>query len=284
MRRVIGVLRSAGLRFSQDACGFFAQAIAFNAMFAIFPLLLLALATMGFVFGDRGELIVTGFIAQLAPSIQALLFENVQHVIQFRGITGAIALIALLWSGRNLFQTLAFSLDRALGIPKGRHPLGEILIASVTLPAFAIILLVAAAVPIAISFIVRFGGFKDTVFITQAASYGAGLLLVFVVTMWLYTFLPNRRFSLRFGIPGAIVTTILWELSQIAFAIYSTHVDFRHVYGALATVAVLLLWFYYMGTIFLFGAQVSAQWLAASETQAVPAQAASATDTSGSRA
>jgi uncharacterized BrkB/YihY/UPF0761 family membrane protein len=39
-------------------------------------------------------------------------------------------------------------------------------------------------------------------------------------------------------------------------------VDFHHVYGALATVAVLLLWFYYMAFIFLFGAEVSAQTLA----------------------
>jgi membrane protein len=268
MRRIIGVLRAAAWRFNQDACAFFAQAIAFNAMFAIFPLLVLAFAVMGYVYGEQGAVYVTAFVTQLAPSIQAPLLDNAEHVIQFRGVAGAIALVGLLWSGKNLFQTLAFSLDRALGIPKGRHALWQILIEAITFSVFGVILLAATAFPVVISFIIRFGGFKHAELWTQVASYGAGLLLVFVVTMWLYTFLPNRRFSLRFGIPGAIVTTVLWEFSQIAFAVYSTHVDFRHVYGALGAVAILLLWLYYMATIFLFGAQVSAQWLAWSEQSA----------------
>jgi membrane protein len=67
--------------------------------------------------------------------------------------------------------------------------------------------------------------------------------------------------GLAFGIPGAIFTTTAWEIAQIAFGIYSTHVDYTKVYGALAALAILLLWFYYMGSIFLFGAELSAQWL-----------------------
>jgi len=116
--------------------------------------------------------------------------------------------------------------------------------------------------------VVKLGGFRHAVLWSQVAGYGAGLLLVFVVTTLLYTFLPNRRVGLGFGIPGAAVATVAWAVSQIAFAVYSTHVDFRHVYGALATVAVLLLWFYYMGMIFLFGAEFSAQWLASEEPAA----------------
>lgn len=262
LRRVAAVLRAAAVRFSQDGCGFFAQAIAFNALFAVFPILILVFAVMGFIYGNRGQAIVSSLIDQLAPSVQGLLLENVQHIIAFRGVSGAIAIVALLWAGKNLFGTLSYSLDRSLSIPRGRHPLLEILIASVTLPAITAGLLVATAVPGVIKFIAHLGGLKHAHLWIQLAGYAAGILLVFAVTMGLYTFLPNRRFSLRFGIPGAIVTTVLWELSQIAFAVYSSHIDFRHVYGALAAVAILLLWFYYMGTIFLFGAQISAQWLA----------------------
>ncbi len=273
MRRVVAVLRAAAIRFAQDGCGFFAQAIAFNALFAVFPVLILIFAVMGFIYGNNGQAIASSLIGELAPSVQGLLLENVHHIIAFRGISGAIAIVALLWSGKNLFGTLSYSLDRSLGIPKGRHPLLEILIASVTLPAITAALLVATSVPGIIAFIARLGGLEHAQLWTQLAGYGAGILLVFAVTMGLYTFLPNRRFSLRFGIPGAIVTTVLWELSQIAFAAYSSHIDFRHVYGALAAVAILLLWFYYMGTIFLFGAEVSAQWFATEGDSRSPAAA-----------
>ncbi len=241
-----------------------AQAIAFNAMFAVFPLLILTFTVLGFVYGSKdAEAYVLTLISQLAPGVQPILTENLQHIIHFRGISGTIALVGLLWSGKNLVQTLAFSLDRALGVPRSRPFWSDLLVAVVALPTLGVVLLAATAVPVVISFVAGLGGFHHSTFWTQAGGYAAGLLLVFVVTILLYNHLPNRRVALGFGIPGAIVATIAWELSQIAFAFYSTHVDFRHVYGALATVAVLLLWFYYMGTIFLFGAQVSAQWLAA---------------------
>ncbi len=260
--QAIAILRAAGKRFSEDGCAFMAQAIAFNAMFAVFPLLMLAFAAFGFIYGgEAGEARIRDLISHLAPTVQPLLFENAQHIVAFRSVSGVTAVIGLIWSGKNLFQTLAFSLDRALGVPKSRSLVFDIVVALIALPVIGIILLAATAVPVGISYVVTAGGLKHGTFLTQAAGYAAGIFLVFVVTMLLYAYLPNRRVSPWFGVPGAIVTTIAWEVSQIAFAIYSTHVDFRHVYGALATVAVLLLWFYYMAFIFLFGAQVSAQTL-----------------------
>jgi uncharacterized BrkB/YihY/UPF0761 family membrane protein len=44
---------------------------------------------------------------------------------------------------------------------------------------------------------------------------------------------------------------------QYAFAAYITHVDFSRIYGALSAPLVLLLWFYCIGSIFLFGAEYS---------------------------
>jgi membrane protein len=263
MAQLIAIFRAAGRRFSEDGCAFMAQAIAFNAMFAVFPLLMLAFATFGFIYGGpAGEQRIRDLIAHLAPTVQPLLFDNAQHIVAFRSISGVTAAIGLIWSGKNLFQSLAFSLDRALGVPKSRSLLFDVLIALVALPVLGVILLAATAVPVAISYVVTEGSFANATLLTQAAGYAAGIFLVFVVTMLLYAYLPNRRVSIWFGVPGALVTTIAWEVSQIAFAIYSTHVDFHHVYGALATVAILLLWFYYMAFIFLFGAQVSAQTLA----------------------
>ncbi len=263
MRRLVDVFRAAGLRFSQDGCAFFAQAIAFNALFAVFPILILTVAAMGFIYGtEAGQARALGLIATLAPSVQPILTENLRHAVAFRGISGAIALVALVWSGKNLFQTLAYALDRALGVSQGRPLVKDILTSIFILPVLGGLLLLATAIPLLISFVVQFGAFRHAVVLTQVAGYGTGVILIFVVVLLLYDFLPNRRVHVAFGLPGAVVTTIAYELAQIAFAIYSTHVDFRHVYGALAAVALLLIWFYYMGYIFLFGAEFSAQWLA----------------------
>jgi membrane protein len=261
VRRLIAAFRKAGVRFSRDGCGFLAQAIAFNAIFAIFPLAILIVAVLAFVYGDdAGQSRAAALISSLAPSVQGILSENVEHVVRFRGLSGAFALVALLWTGKNLFQALAYALNRALDVPEGRSLLVDIIVALVMLPILGVIFTVATAVPLVISFVVQYGGLRHAQILSEVVGYGTSVILIFVVTMVLYTYLPNRKLRPGFGVPGAIVVTIAWELAQIAFAIYSTHVNFRHVYGALAAFALLLIWFYYMATIFLYGAEFSAEW------------------------
>jgi len=266
VKHVIAAIKHAGIRFGRDGCAFLAQAIAFNAVFALFPLVILLVAVLAFVFGGTaGERDTVALISTVAPGIENVLLDNVRNVVAFRGLSGAIALIALIWSGKNLFQALAYALNRALGVPDGRPLLADILVALVMLPLIGILFIIATIVPLLITFVVSYGGFRYAAVWTQVAGYTTGVVLIFVIAMVLYTYLPNRKVGLRFAIPGAVFVTITWEIAQIAFAIYSTHVDFRHVYGALAALALLLVWLYYMATIFLFGAQLSAQW---SETRA----------------
>ena len=256
------MFRRAAQRFSRDGHAFFAQAIAFNAIFAVFPIVILTVAAFAYVYGNAdGEARALALIKTLAPSVQQILIDNLQHIVQFRGVSGAIAIGALAWSGKNLFQGLAYALNQALGIPAGRPLVRDILVALVILPILGVLFIVATFVPIVITFVVQNGAFAHAALITQVAGYASGVLLIFVVATVLYVYLPNRHLKISFGIPGAIVFTVAWEIAQVAFAIYSSHVNFRLVYGALGAFALLLIWFYYMATIFLFGAQVSAQWI-----------------------
>lgn len=259
--RTFAVFKAAGYRFGADGCAFFAQALAFNAVFAVFPIVILTVAALASIFGGKaGEADTRALIASLAPGIQDVLYENISQIVAFRGLSGAIAVVALLWSGKNLFQGLAYALNRALGVPDGRPLVADILVALVMLPIIGTLFIVATIVPLGITFVVTYGGFRHAEILTQVVGYATGVILIFVITVVLYTYLPNRKVKPGFAIPGAIFVTVAWEIAQVAFALYTSHVDFRHVYGALAALALLLVWFYYMASIFLFGAQLSAQW------------------------
>jgi membrane protein len=261
VRRLTHAFRAAGRAFSQHGCAFLAQAIAFNALFAIFPLTLLTFAGLAFVYGtDEGQAKAIALFATVAPGVQDTLTENLHQLVNLRSVSGAIGLVTLIWSGKNLFQALAFALDRALGVPTGRPLLNDILVSLVMLPVLGILLLVATALPIVISIAVQYGGFSRAAAFSQIAGYASGFLLIFTIAMLLYAYLPNRRVGIGFGVPGALFTATAWEAAQIAFGVYTTHVNFFHVYGALSAFAILLLWFYYMGIIFLFGAELSAHW------------------------
>src|SRR5271166_6272814 len=163
MRRLIEVFRAAGVHFSQDGCAMLAQAIAFNAVFAVFPLLMLAFAMLGFVYGDTlGPENAVRLLKDVAPALRRVVLDNLQHIVANRSLSGILAAVALVWSGKNLFQTLAYALDRALGIPQGRPLFKDIAVAIITLPILATLLVIATAIPLAISFAVQYGGFKTS--------------------------------------------------------------------------------------------------------------------------
>jgi len=247
------------VRFSRDGCAFHAQSVAFNALFALFPLTVLALGALTFVLpeAERRTLL---FLDTLAPTLHDYIVANLQSYIYGRGISSVIALAFIVWSGKNLFMGLAYALDRALNVPKGRPLVHNLLLSVVMLPVTGILLLIAICLPIAMSITIHFAGIEDPRRITHILAYLLSIALVFIVAVVLYRFLPNTRVTWMFAVRGAAVVAIAWPVVQIAFAQYLTHVDFTRVYGALSAPLVLLLWFYCIGSIFLFGAEYSIAW------------------------
>jgi membrane protein len=257
MERFFLGIREAGVRFSRDGCAFMAQSIAFNALFACFPLTVLALNAATYVLpnAERRTLL---FFDTLAPTLHDYVVANLQTYMYGRGVTGLIALAVLLWSGKNLFMGLAFALDRALGVPKGRPLVHNLALSFVMLPVVGVLLVVAIALPILLAVVFRVAGAYDPAHVTHILAYVISIALVFTVTVVLYRWLPNHGVSWRFSLRGACIVAIAWPGVQYAFAQYLTHVDFTRLYGALSAPLILLLWFYCIGTIFLFGAEYAA--------------------------
>ncbi len=217
--------------------------------------LVLSAATLVLPSAERRTLL---FFDTFAPTLHDYVAMNLETYIYGRGISSIIALLVLLWSGKNLFMGLAFALDRALGVPKGRPLVHNVALSIVMLPAIGILLIVAIALPVLFSITARATGFADPVRFTHFLAYLVSIALVFIVTVVLYRWLPNRSVSWGFALRGAGIVAVAWPVVQYAFAQYITHVDFTHVYGALSAPLVLLLWFYFIGSIFLYGAEYGA--------------------------
>ncbi len=259
MHRLISAFREAILRFARDGCAFHAQSVAFNALFALFPLSVLALSAITLVFPESQHRALA-FFDTLSPTLHDYLVANLETYIYGRGISSLIALAILLWSGKNLFMGLAYALDRALNVPKGRPLVHNLALSFVMLPVTGVLLLIAIALPIILSIAFQVTGLYDPRRVTHILAYLLSIALVFIVAVVLYRWLPNRTVSWTFALRGAAVVAIAWPAVQYAFAAYLTHVDFGYIYGALSAPLVLLLWFYCIGSIFLFGAEYSIAW------------------------
>jgi membrane protein len=123
-----------------------------------------------------------------------------------------------------------------------------------------ILLIIAIALPIVLSVTFHVAGIHDPRRFTHILAYLVSIALVFIVAVVLYRWLPNTQVTWAFALRGAAVVAIAWPIVQLAFAQYVTHVNFAYVYGALSAPLVLLLWFYCIGSIFLFGAEYSIVW------------------------
>lgn len=255
MGRLIPALRSAWQGFSRDACGFLAQALAFNALFALFPVFVLVLSAISLVIPDADRRTLL-FLGTLAPTLHDFIVPNVGTYIYGRGVSSAVALLILIWSGKNIFMGLTVALDRALGVPIGRPFFNHLALSLVMLPLSGVLLVFAVGLPVLIAVVVKLVHFHDVAHLTHIGAYVVSILLVFSVSLIFYAVLPNQRASVRFALPGATFVAVTWPIVQYAFAQYTVHVNFTRIYGVLSAPLALLLWFYVIGAIFLFGAQL----------------------------
>jgi membrane protein len=71
----------------------------------------------------------------------------------------------------------------------------------------------------------------------------------------IYRFLPSTEVEWRDVWVGAAVTSFLFNLGKLGLGIYIGKSAVGSSYGAAGSVLVLLLWVYYSGLIFYFGAE-----------------------------
>lgn len=114
-----GILKSAGKQFGIDRVNTMAAAVAYRTMFALAPLLLLAIYFLGLFIGDgaRAELLAT--VDRVAgPTTIAALESFLDSVGDSAGGAGLAGLGLLLWTGSSLFLELQASLNDIFDVPQ----------------------------------------------------------------------------------------------------------------------------------------------------------------------
>ena len=84
-------------------------------------------------------------------------------------------------------------------------------------------------------------------------------VMLFLVFLVLYRYLPNRRASLKSLVPGAFLTAVAWSVFSYLFSLYFTFFpDFSIMYGSLSTLILVMVWLYFCMNLLLYGAEINA--------------------------
>ena len=84
------------------------------------------------------------------------------------------------------------------------------------------------------------------------------LLIVFMFIKLVYVIAPDERIEGKYVNKGALLTTFGWLISTNIYSYYINNIaKYNLVYGNLANIVILLLWFYVLAFIFVIGLQVN---------------------------
>ena len=255
-------------------CPYIAGAIAFYALFAMFPLFLAIITLLGYLAGLRTEeqrLELAQGIADVLPVSSDFVSTQVQGVVNTPAITGIgiASVFGLLWASTAAFGAIRKGINAAWGVKKTRPFLEERLI-DITLVLGAGVVLLAvlysgAAISVSRGVLTALAPesqvLNDSIWRVLSTLFAP--VASFVAFVVMYRFLPNTDVRLSDVWLGALTASLAFEAVKWGFVKYViTSLDYNVVYGSVGAIVALLTWVYVSAIIVLFGALITSRYAA----------------------
>lgn len=275
MRRFIHFIRCMYQNTLDDEIAERASALAFYAMFSIFPLLLLSVTAVGYFLKDpilvqQIKDSVTNFL----PGGNVLFGQVLNEALKAQGASSLIGVISLLWGASSFFNGLQGTVNRIFTTRNSRSSwLGRALGALMAIVVGALLLaalLIATVGRLVVSLLPLAP--EGSLFWETWGNQGTVLLVATVTFVLLYRYVPSRRPRLRHTLVGAIAAATGWLVATYGLLWYvaSGLARYNLIYGSIAAVIIFLLWLYVSNFILLLGAELTAYLSRTKDPKLVP--------------
>ncbi|MCX6023102.1 MAG: YihY/virulence factor BrkB family protein [Chloroflexi bacterium] len=291
-----GLLKETWAHWQADNGARLAAALAYYTIFAIAPLLVLAVATAGLVFGqDAARMQV---IAQVQATVGSAGAEMLDKALQDANkptagrIAAILSLAMMLLGASGVFGQLQTALNIIWGgTPKrGAGVVGMILerfLSFTMVLGVGFLLLVSLALSAGLAALAAYLGnllpqSKALMFMVESVVSFGTITVLFAA---MYKVLPDVRIAWKDVGVGAAATAFLFTLGKFAIGVYLGAASVGSTYGAAGALLVILVWIYYSAQLLLLGAEFTEVYASHYGSQIVmrsPARAATAAKAQGS--
>jgi membrane protein len=241
-----------------------AAGVAYYSLLSIFPLMLGLIAVFGYFLPSvdfQNELL--RFVDNNVPGASDFLRQNITQIIDLRGGMGILSIVLLFWSASAMFGAINLAINRAWEVRRYRLPFllrkaGEIGMVF----GLGIIFLLSLGAGHVISILRNVSDLAAAdMIIVKVGSRLVAFLLIFIVFLLLYKLIPNTKTHWRYTWQGALIAAVFFEIARALFILYLENlVNFKYIYGSIASIIVLLVWTYYSAFIMIIGAEFSYQY------------------------
>lgn len=244
-----------------------AAQLAYYSLLALFPALLFLTAMVGLFPVHSVIPQVLANLRQVLPADALSLLEKYLQQILTGGNGGilSLGLAGALWASSSGMTAIMDTLTVAYDVPETRPHWKVRLI--------AIALTIGLAGLIIVSSVLVLAGEHIGAWIAEAFGFGDAFRILWLILQWpvvmacmlfalavVYAVAPNVRQQWHWVTPGSLFAVVAWLGVSLAFKVYAEHFgNYNAVYGSIAGVIVLMLWFYLGGMMFLIGGEINAE-------------------------
>jgi len=271
------ILRRAVSEFLDDDAMGLAASLAFYTALSLAPLLLFVIKLAGLLDPNAQEHVVAqayGLVGQQGgEAVRGMIEASERHPA-----TGTLAALlgaaTLAFSSTGVFAQLQAALNRIWDVrPKPAGALGAWLRKRVLsfgmVLSIAFLLLVSLVISAVVSAV-----FSEDTLVWNALNFVVSLGLFSVLFGLMFRYLPDVRIGWRDVAMGSLITALLFAIGKQAIGLYLGRSAVGSAYGAAGSLVVLLLWVYYSGLVFFFGAEITEAYAHEQQTPIVPDETA----------
>ncbi|MFQ7290272.1 MAG: YihY/virulence factor BrkB family protein [Lacrimispora saccharolytica] len=259
---MVEMIRGFLKRLNKDHVGAYAAQSAYFILLSFIPFVLLLVTLVKYTPLTQ-EIVTTALIRMVPEEFSSFIRVIVNEVFGKSAAFVPVSAIIALWSAGKGVNALSKGLNCIYQVEETRGYVINRLRSAV----YTLIFVVAVAVTLLLLVFgnqIQMGIAERFPVIAKVTSVIVGmrtmitLVLLCLVFLMIYKFVPNRRATLKSQIPGAMVSSVAWSLFSLAFSIY---IDLTpgtvNMYGSLTTLVLIMLWLYFCMWILLIGAEIN---------------------------
>jgi len=281
-KTIFTLLKETVDEWNKDKASRLAAALAYYTVFSLSPLLIIAIAIAGAIFGEeaaRGEIVgqIQGLVGKDGAEFIQTAIESAAKPTEGGGFASAISVVVLLFGASGVFAQLQDALNTIWEVqpdPKagaGGFIRARFLAFSMVL-GIGFLLLVSLLLSAGLSGVVAYLGnlFPIISSLLQVANFVLGFIVTTVLFGLIYKFLPDVKITWSDVLIGAAMTSLLFSIGRYALGLYLGNSSFGSTYGAAGSLVIILAWVYYAAQILFFGAEFTQVYARRYGSQIVP--------------
>ncbi|MGB3650431.1 MAG: YihY/virulence factor BrkB family protein [Rivularia sp. (in: cyanobacteria)] len=266
LKQIWRLLKETFKEWNDDNASRLAAALSYYTIFSLAPLLIIAIAIAGAVFGDEaasGEIVkqIQGLVGKAGAEVIQTALQNAQKP-DTRNFASIISIGVLLFGASNVFAQIQDALNTIWEVePKpGRSfllTLRKRFVSFAMVAGVGFLLLVSLIANTVLEAMLKYfnnllPGFD---WLWQVGNFAISFAVITLLFAFIYKFIPDAKIAWNDVWIGSAMTSLLFVIGKYLLGLYLGNSSFGSAYGAAGSLIVLLAWINYAAQIIFFGAE-----------------------------